>query len=283
MVRALKTYITYLFLCTILLLSACAQTRTVYKESHGQQKSVTILSKKDAVPVSFFPDPIQVVSIGDSLTQGVGDSTNAGGYLPYLRNRLEKKPEVTAAKLINHGRSGNRTDQLLKRLKDERLRRDIAGADYVIITIGGNDIMKVVRDNFSNLTIDPFEEAKTGYEKRLIKIMDKVRSYNRNAEIYLVGLYNPFSKWMSTFRELDMIMNDWDESSREVVSNYPNAYFIEIGDIFKNTKEDLLFEEDYFHPNDRGYELIASRIYMNMETNQFGEDTLEASAKGDGE
>lgn len=279
----MKTYITYLFLCTILLLSACAQTRTVYQESYGQQKSVTTLAKKEAVPVTFFPDPIQIVSIGDSLTQGVGDSTNAGGYLPYLRNRLEKEPEVTAANLINHGRSGNRTDQLLKRLEDEKLRQDIAGADYVIITIGGNDIMKVVRENFSNLTIEQFEQAKIGYEKRLIKIMDKVRSYNSTAEIYLVGLYNPFSKWMSTFRELDMIMNDWDGGSREVVSNYPDAYFIEIGDIFINTKEDLLFQEDYFHPNDRGYELIASRIYKNMETNQFGEDTLEASARGDGE
>jgi lysophospholipase L1-like esterase len=39
-----------------------------------------------------------------------------------------------------------------------------------------------------------------------------------------------------------------------------NAYFIDIHDIFINNEENLL-AEDYFHPNDRAYELIAGRIY----------------------
>ncbi|MDQ0217965.1 GDSL family lipase [Peribacillus cavernae] len=276
----MKLKITYLFLCAIVV-SACSHDRPVYVESVGQNKSIS-LAKKD-IPVSFFPDPIRIVSIGDSLTQGVGDSTEAGGYLPYLRNRLEKEPQITTANFINHGIRGNRTDQLLKRLDSEKLRQDIIRADCVIITIGGNDIMKVVRENFSNLTMGQFEQAKTGYEERLEKIMSRVRSYNSSTQIYLVGLYNPFSKWLTAFKELDLIMDEWNESSREIVSRYGDAYFIEIGDIFKQSKEDLLFTEDYFHPNDRGYELIAARIYKNMEENKFTEDTLEASAKGDEE
>ncbi|WP_158555849.1 GDSL-type esterase/lipase family protein [Peribacillus glennii] len=239
------------------------------------------MEMKETVPVTFFPEPVRIVSIGDSLTQGVGDSTKKGGYLPYLRYRLEKEPEVTAANMINHGKRGNRTDQLLARLDGKEIREDIVNAECVIITIGGNDVIKIVRDHFSNLTMDRFEQAKVGYKERLIKIMDKIRSYNNGADIYLVGLYNPFSRWLTPFGELDTIMHDWDRTSREVVSNYPNAYFIEIGDIFNNAKEDLLFEEDFFHPNDRGYELIASRIYVTMESNRFGEDTLEANAKGD--
>lgn len=278
----MMTKITYLFLCTILL-SACSQIRPAYQDSlDGQYKSIS-LAKKQTVPVAFFPDPVEIVSIGDSLTQGVGDSTKAGGYLPYLRNRLEKEPQITAAHLINHGKRGNRSDQLLKRLDDHQLKKDIEQADSVIITIGGNDIMKVVRENFSNLTMAQFEQAKIGYEERLTKIINKVRSYNGNAQIYLVGLYNPFSKWLTSFKELDFIMNDWNESGKEIITNYDDTYFIEIEDIFSNTKEDLLFSEDYFHPNDRGYELIAARIYKQMEVNKFGEDTLEASAKGFGE
>ncbi|CAH0347365.1 SGNH/GDSL hydrolase family protein [Bacillus sp. CECT 9360] len=278
----MKTKITYLFLCAILL-SACSHMRPTYLESMAGQYKSTSLVKKEAVPLAFFPDPIEIVSIGDSLTQGVGDSTKAGGYLPYLRNRLEKEPQITAAHLINHGKRGNRSDQLLKRLDSNLLREDIEKADSVVITIGGNDIMKVVRENFSNLTIAQFEQAKIGYEERLTKIINKVRSYNGNAQIYLVGLYNPFSKWLTSFKELDFIMNDWNESGKEIITDYDDAYFIEIGDIFSKSKEDLLFSEDYFHPNDRGYELIAARIYKNMEVNKFGEDTLEASAKGIGE
>jgi lysophospholipase L1-like esterase len=277
----MKTKITYLFLCTMLI-SACSHQQPVYQESMGHQNNVN-LARKAAVPASFFPEPVRIVSLGDSLTQGVGDSTNEGGYLPYLRNRLEKEPEITAANFINHGKRGIRTDQLLKRLDDFGIRHDIAAADSVIITIGGNDIMKVVRENFSNLTMMQFEQAKIGYEKRLTQIISKVRSNNSHAQIYLVGLYNPFSQWLTTFKELDDIMADWNGSGRDIVAKYDNAYFIAIEDIFKKSKEDLLYTEDHFHPNDRGYELIAARIYKDMELNKFVEGTIEASAKGDGE
>ena len=47
-------------------------------------------------------------------------------------------------------------------------------------------------------------------------------------------------------------MNDWNESGKEIIKEYDSAYFIEIDDIFKNSEEDLLYAEDYFHPNDRG-------------------------------
>ncbi|WP_180954474.1 SGNH/GDSL hydrolase family protein [Bacillus sp. V5-8f] len=279
----MKLKVTCLFFCAMFFLSACSDARWVDQDSNGLHKSRISMEMKEAVPVSFFPDPVQIVSIGDSLTQGVGDSTNQGGYLPYLRKKLEKEPEVTAAYMINHGKRGNRTDQLLTRLDGEKMKEDIQNAECIIITIGGNDVIKIVRDHISNLTMDQFTQAKTGYKERLIKIMDKVRLYNQDADIYLVGLYNPFSNWLSNFRELDTIMYEWDGISREVVTNYSNAYFIEIGDIFKNTQEDLLFDEDLFHPNDRGYEMIASRIYGTMESNRFGENSLEASAKKDEE
>ena len=69
---------------------------------------------------------------------------------------------------------------------------------------------------------------------------------------------------------------------RRSLQQHDSAYYIQIEDIFKNTSEDLLYTEDYFHPNDRGYELIASRIYQSMEFYRNGRTTIvEASAKGD--
>jgi len=50
----------------------------------------------------------------------------------------------------------------------------------------------------------------------------------------------------------------------EVTKSDSNAYFIRIDDIFAASDENLLYQEDYFHPNDRGYELIAARIYEEM-------------------
>ncbi|MGE7780011.1 SGNH/GDSL hydrolase family protein [Peribacillus sp. NPDC097264] len=271
--------ITCLFICLVWI-SGCSQ-RTTSEQPHVQQHNVVELSKKETIPASFFPDPVQIVSIGDSLTQGVGDSKDNGGYLPYLQKNLEKEPSITSVEMINHGVRGNRTDQLLKRLDKSRVQEDIEQADSIVVTIGGNDIMRVFKQNFSNLELNQFDSAKIGYEKRLRQILDKVRSENQQAQIYLVGVYNPFSKWFADFYELDEIMNDWNDSGKKIITEYDSAYFIEIDDIFQNSKEDLLYTEDYFHPNDRGYELIAERIYNNMEVLTIGKDTMEASAKGD--
>lgn len=277
----MKYTITCLLIC-LFLISGCNQSQTVSTQPLEQYRHLTELSKKQEIPSRFFPDPIQIVSVGDSLTQGVGDSKDNGGYLPYLKKKLEKEPNITAVEMVNYGVRGNRTDQLLKRLDKKEIREHIEQADSIVVTIGGNDIMKVFKQNFTNLEMEQFETAKIGYEDRLRKIFDKIRTYNKSAQIYLVGVYNPYTKIFADLYELDMIIADWNNSGEKIVSKYDSAYFISIEDIFQNTTEDLLYTEDYFHPNDRGYELIATRIYNNMEVATLGRETLEAaSIRGD--
>ena len=266
----------------LLILTSCSNIRTVSNYAL-QEKNELGLKKKDAIPATFFPDPIEIVSLGDSLTQGVGDTTDKGGYLPYLRHLLEKEPTITSVNFVNYGVKGNRTDQLLKRMKSENVIADIKKADSVVITIGGNDIMRVFRQNIIDLKMEQFEKARIGYEKRLEQILNKVRSNNEHAQIYLVGVYNPFTKVLSAFQELDIIMDQWNSSGRTIVEGYENAYFIEIGDLFENSTENLLFTEDHFHPNNRGYELIADRIYQEMQIDTLGRVAIGLSAKGDEE
>ena len=86
---------------------------------------------------------------------------------------------------------------------------------------------------------------------------------------------------MADLHELNQIVADWNKSGETIIEEYDSAYFIKIEDIFTNTDENLLYAEDYFHPNDRGYELIATRIYNHMDLSTLGGETVEASAKGD--
>jgi len=204
-----------------------------------------------------------VVSAGDSLTQGVGDSTDQGGYLPYLKTMLEKEKGIKEVDISNFGVTGNRTTQLLKRLQSQEVRNQLQKADLVILTIGGNDIMKVVRDNISNLKISVFAEEKKSYITHLKQIMDVIVQENPQASIVLVGLYNPFSQVFSNIEEMNQIVSDWNQAGKSVIANYPNAYFVEIEDLFLNTNEDLLYT-DNFHPNDKGYELIAGRLNQTL-------------------
>jgi len=216
------------------------------------------------VPADFVPRKLTVLAAGDSLTQGVGDSTNKGGYLPYLETMLEKEKGIKEVDFYNYGVKGNRTTQLLKRLKTSELKGALKKADLVILTIGGNDIMKVVKDNIANLQLSKFTAEKESYYNHLTQILDLIHQENPHAQVVLVGLYNPFSKWFSEIKELDEIVADWNKTGQLVIANYPNAYFVPIEDMFLNATEDLLFT-DNFHPNDKGYELIAQRLNETLE------------------
>lgn len=267
-------------LVSFVLISACSHNRLAFDAENNVPNSQLELSEKKNIPSTFFPDPVEIVSVGDSLTAGVGDSKDAGGYLPYLKESLESEPTITAVNMDNFGIKGNRSDQLLKRLDSTPIKGSIEKADAVVITIGGNDIMKVVRNHFSELKMDQFNDARKGYELRLKQIIEKVRSYNQDTHIYLVGVYNPFSQWFTGFGEFDTIMEDWNKSSERIVSEYDEAYYVNIGDIFTGTTAEVLYTEDYFHPNDLGYQLIADRIYNHLDIMSLG-DALAASTKGD--
>ena len=55
------------------------------------------------------------MAIGDSLTEGVGDESENGGYVGILNNTFEDNNlNIT---VDNFGKKGNRSDQLLKRLE----------------------------------------------------------------------------------------------------------------------------------------------------------------------
>lgn len=231
-------------------------------ELHQGKEAAAVMYEE--VPADFVPRKLTVISAGDSLTEGVGDSTKNGGYLPYLRELLEEEKGIKEVDFYNFGVKGNRTTHLLKRLQSEEMKEVLPNADLLILTIGGNDIMKIVKDNISNLQLSVFDKEREGYINNLYQIMNTVIRINPDVSIVLVGVYNPFSQWFSDVKELDQIVSDWNVASQRVVANYPNAYFVPIEDLFLNPTEDLLYK-DNFHPNDRGYELIAERLNETLE------------------
>lgn len=218
---------------------------------------------KDNPNETFIPKNLKVVSVGDSLTQGVGDSTKKGGYVPYLEKHLESLDGVNDAQFHNYGVRGNRTDQLLKRLKKEDVKKSIEQSDLVMITIGGNDVMKIFRENLSHLKLAVFQEEKRQYQLRLKEIIETIRSYNPDAGIVLAGLYNPFNTWFSDIEEVNQVIHDWNDASQEILSNYDKTLFVKIEDLFIDAGDTLLYE-DYFHPNDEGYRMIADRMFTNL-------------------
>ena len=58
------------------------------------------------------------VALGDSLTEGVGDSTKQGGFVPILAQSLSNENDGQYQP-VNYGVAGNTSAQILDRLKKQ--------------------------------------------------------------------------------------------------------------------------------------------------------------------
>ncbi|WP_347862091.1 SGNH/GDSL hydrolase family protein [Salimicrobium sp. PL1-032A] len=209
----------------------------------------------------FIQNDVNITALGDSLTQGVGDRTDQGGYVGILEESINQNVDLGEEKVTidNFGKRGNRTDQLLKRMEQEEIQSSIEQADLLLITIGANDVMKVIKENVSSLDYQQFVEAQSQYETNLREIFANIRELNPEASIYILGVYNPFNEYFNHIPELNRIMNDWNRITQDVMTEFEGTTFIPIRDIFENTEEDLLWE-DNFHPNELGYKRMAARV-----------------------
>lgn len=219
----------------------------------------TSLQPKKQIPEDFIAREINIASIGDSLTEGIGDESKQGGYTKFLKEGLLEQKDIKSITLNNYGVKGHKTTDLLNRLDNEEVQEGLKAADIIIITIGGNDIMKIVKDNLFDLTLQVFQEEQAKYETRLHRVLEKIRQVNSEGEIVLVGLYNPFGWFLDLSLELNTIIENWNEGSQRVLSDFSNTKFVMVDDIFIGTEQNLL-ASDEFHPNTKGYELISERI-----------------------
>ncbi|AUJ24929.1 MULTISPECIES: SGNH/GDSL hydrolase family protein [Virgibacillus] len=244
---------------------AATKEKTANIKKHEQKPSPKLFIHKEQQVTKHFYQSRHITAIGDSLTQGVGDETKQGGYVGALEQIMTQAN--TEASFDNFGVRGNRSDQLLKRLQQDDIIASIKQADIVFITIGANDVMRVLKENITNLQMEAFEKARVDYEKRLHKILTNIRTVNADTKIYLLGFYNPFGQYFKDIKELKLIADNWNKTGKEIITTYENSSFIPISDLFSNTDENL-FAEDNFHPNQLGYERIAERIFEVLKNEQ---------------
>ncbi|MCY8403777.1 SGNH/GDSL hydrolase family protein [Bacillus sonorensis] len=206
---------------------------------------------------------IVIAAVGDSLTEGVGDQ-GGKGYVGMIAEKLKNSSDVTSVKVKNYAVKGYRTDDLLKKLEEKKVQDGLKDADYIFLTIGGNDLMKVVRQHFSHLTLQPFRSEQKAFEQRFAKILTEIRKQNGRADMIYVGMYNPFTFTLSELREVDQVVGEWNQGAERQLKKIPNAKMADIADIFEEYSDEKKMADDDFHPNQFGYALIAKRVYDQM-------------------
>lgn len=217
------------------------------------------------------------VALGDSLTQGVGDTTNQGGFVPLVAQSLtnEEGYEVAAQ---NFGVAGNTSNQILKRMKEQDEIADaLSKADLMTLTVGGNDLRKVILDNSTSLKISTFKKPSVAYSKRLVEIIELARKDNPDLPIYVLGIYNPFYLNFPEMTDMQTIVDNWNQTTQDTIAKFDKVYFVPINDLLyqgidgqegivqtsgdeKKIINDALYQEDNFHPNNTGYEIMKRAV-----------------------
>ena len=154
-----------------------------------------------------------MVALGDSITTGYSkDGTLIASYAELVSSYYN-------AELVNLAEDGATTANLLTKLSDASVQQTVAGADVILVTIGGNDIMQPVLNNdyintsqydtmielingmsdqglmlqtalnvyLSRTMPDVIAECNSNIEQ----IAAQLRSLNGNAEIVFQTVYNP--------------------------------------------------------------------------------------------
>jgi len=198
---------------------------------------------------------LTIVALGDSLTRGTGDESGKG-YVGVLTDEIKEKTK-RPVQLTNLGINGQRSDQLRVQVQEKEVGRQIQKADMVLVTIGGNDLFRGGQ-GLADLKAEDIAAIEKKYLDNLNFIFEQIRKNNSEANVFFIGLYNPFIE-LDQGKEMSKVIRHWNYDSAEVSAVYPKIVFVPTFDLFELKVNDYLYS-DKFHPNSKGYRLIAERV-----------------------
>ena len=178
-------------------------------------------------------EPVTVLALGDSLTQGYG-LPEEDGFVPQMRNWL--KGQGVEADLINAGVSGDTTAGGAARV-DWSLTPEI---DAMIVTLGGNDLLRGIDPAVSRRNIET--------------ILDVAEE--RGVEVLLVPMAAPGNYGASYKAEFDAIYPELSEAYDAMLAP---EFFAGLGEGDPATLQ-RYFQPDGIHPNAEGVRRIVEAL-----------------------
>ena len=199
-----------------------------------------------------MPEALHVVALGDSLAYGAGDESGEG-----IAGRLEDELRargVDAVETVNLGVNGAQTGDVLARLGQARVRRELAKADAIVLSIGANDLFRSGQSR-EDILRAPFEVAER-ILGRIETIVAELHRINPNARVLLLGGYNPVPRHQYA-PLINQYLGLWDTALAGRFEPNPRVAVVKMNDIVTPQR---LSRYDSFHPGAAAYREAAKRI-----------------------
>ncbi len=180
-------------------------------------------------------EPIRLVALGDSLTQGYG-LPEEDGFVPQLEAWL--RDQGLEVEVINAGVSGDTTAGGLSRM-DWTLAEPV---DAMLVTLGGNDLLRGLSPNASKENLDAI----------------LTRLGQEDIPAMLAGLPAPGNYGPEFQRAFERMYIDL--AGMHDVPLYPNFMQPMTDKADEGVSFNDLMQDDHIHPNAKGVALIVEGI-----------------------
>lgn len=256
-----------------------------------------------------LPREVKLTAVGDSLTQGVGDPTGKGGYTHLIAKKVNHKNPNVKMSMVNYGISGETTNQINYRVvHSKRLQHSLRTANVITITTGGNDLLKFLKANVMSTNQKTLNQRSlkyaVNYQSRVTRLFRNIRHLNRQASIFVFGIYNPVYVYFPQVAYINETVAKTNQITNQVIHQQHGMYFVSINKqltdgqfktvhsrkVLKKKATDsftqgsnhsaadidrlldgqssqsnkYLSNNDHFHPNLTGYKIMTNLLYKQM-------------------
>ncbi len=225
-----------------------------FVEALAPPRGAPVRSPAPAAAPTRHAGQFLAVALGDSLTRGTGAPAGSG-YVDDVADSLRR--EKPGFRLENLAIEGLETGGLRDLLSHPEPRSLVGSADAVFLSIGGNDLSHAAGRGAGSSPLEALGAARRNFESNLEEILGVLRASNPSAPIVLLLLYNPFGGSELGAAGSALIV-DWNAAAEKIALSH-GVRTVPTFDVFENHPDRL--SRDRFHPNEKGYRLIANRVH----------------------
>ena len=194
--------------------------------------------------------------LGDSISRGTGDEAG-NGYAADVAEAIRRRGPADVANLAVNGAESADVLEVVRTPNAERL---IAGADWIVMSAGANDLSHSI-PRIASTAAAPLEAigaARSNYLSNLREILARIREINPSVPVYLIGLYDPFGDAEPQARIGSSVLRSWNSLVEETALSFPAVTVVPTFDLFYGRPDRLA--ADHYHPNSNGHQAIADRV-----------------------
>lgn len=207
-------------------------------------------------------------SIVDESLEANSNNFAVGGYTSVdVLEQLNNNTTIGEVnKIINGFEGANTTDYPLD--DNTTITDSISNSDYVIATIGANDIIMNLlnfnEDGSFSINYDTILQDLDSIRDRKLEIYTRIHEINPDVQIIDIGIYFAYPHLSDSFMRLLYPVLMFAESKIFIDDNDINVHKVTIRDNMQSNIKGYIDNPMDIHPNQQGYQIMANEVLREI-------------------